>query len=243
MSYRFELHCHTAEVSGCARHMASEAITQLKECGYDGAAITDHYFEPWFRAQRGLNESEKCERWLSGYRAARKTGEQMDFRVILGMELRFDCRGANDYLVFGLTEEFVISHPQLYKMTPEEFHSFAARNGLIIMQAHPGRDMCTREDFKNLDGIEVFNGHPGHNSHNADTLALAKNSGLFETVGSDFHEDSQLGAAAMLLPRLPVDSPDLAKMLVNGEVDGFEIHHLAAADPAFAQDGRFRDRK
>ena len=241
MSVKFELHCHNAEVSYCSPTPAAKSVALLKGEGYDGVAVTNHYYKEWFEQKPDLSETEQLDLWLSGFRKAKEAGKAVGLSVVLGMELRFTCRGANDYLVFGLTEEFVYSHPRLYEKTPEQFHALAQKEGLFILQAHPFRPPCTPENPENLDGLEVFNGHPGHNSHNEEAYAMAQRAGLLPTVGSDFHEVSQLGATAMLLPRMPKDSVELAWMLRHGEIDGYFLRDKDSLPPhsPFQQDLRF----
>lgn len=41
--YKYELHCHTSEVSRCAASSAKEAVEYYKNRGYDGIVITNHY--------------------------------------------------------------------------------------------------------------------------------------------------------------------------------------------------------
>ena len=42
MNYKYELHCHTKEVSRCGAVPAAEIVKMYKENGYDGIVITDH---------------------------------------------------------------------------------------------------------------------------------------------------------------------------------------------------------
>lgn len=52
------------------------------------------------------------------------------------MELRFSSCN-NDYLVYGVTEEFLMTHPQLYNMEPGSFSVLAKEQGFWWAQAIP----------------------------------------------------------------------------------------------------------
>ena len=43
MEYKYELHCHTDEVSRCASCPAARMVEIYKEKGYSGMVVTDHY--------------------------------------------------------------------------------------------------------------------------------------------------------------------------------------------------------
>ena len=106
----------------------------------------------------------------------------------MAMEIHFYCN-PNDYLVYGITEEFLRSHGDLMAMTPKEFSKLAHENGLVFIQAHPFRRDSIVTDWKILDGYEIFNGNPRHYSCNpmAERWADYHNKTIV-TSGSDFHE-------------------------------------------------------
>ena len=55
MSYQFEMHCHTAEVSYCASCTAEQSVALLKGDGYTTAPPYARiiYYSGWFDSQRG----------------------------------------------------------------------------------------------------------------------------------------------------------------------------------------------
>ena len=48
-----------------------------------------------------------------------------------------------------------------------------------------------------VDGIEVFNGHPGHNSNNDIALAWAEKYGKIMTTGTDHHDPAHMPDAGI----------------------------------------------
>ena len=67
-----------------------------------------------------------------------------------------------------------------------------------------------------MDGIEVLNLNPRHDSHNDLALAYAKEHHLIMTAGSDCHRPGDQGTTGILSDTLPEDSFDLADLLRSG---------------------------
>lgn len=185
--YLFEIHSHSSQTSRCSDISAEDIVKRYKALGYDGVVITDHMNPDTFRNLENEPWEKKAEHFLSGYRAA-KALEDENFSVLLGMEIRF-CENNNDYLVYGFNEDFICNNPRLNEIENlKAFRPIADKNDLLVIQAHPFRQGMTIMDYKLLDGIEVYNGHPGHNSSNDIALAWAKKySFKIMTSGSDFH--------------------------------------------------------
>ena len=63
--------------------------------------------------------------------------EELDGKmvVLLGMEINF-YEGDNDYLVYGVTEEFLRSNGDLMDYSPEDFSELCKKNDLLFLQAH-----------------------------------------------------------------------------------------------------------
>ena len=81
-------------------------------------------------------------------------------------------------------------------------NEFAERNGLLIVQAHPFRGECLPASPENIDGVEVWNGHPGWFSPEQPLKAeaFADKFGLIKTAGSDFHGGSCVAGTGLLFP-------------------------------------------
>ena len=182
----FETHLHTAETSGCAELSANQAVTLYHKNGYSGLVVTDHYVDTFFESA-ALSWSDQIERFLTGYRAAKRAGDACGMTVLLGIELRFQ-HNANDYLVYGVTPEFLLKHPRLYTMNEQTFSDLAKRHGLLVIQAHPFRDHNELCPIEYLDGIEVYNGQPEHRNRNELALQAANRYALIGISGSDCHD-------------------------------------------------------
>lgn len=214
MSYRFDIHVHTKESSGCGRIPAAEVVERYTGLGYDGICITDH-MNAYNAKKFGSNHPEQAEAFLKGYRAAKEAaGDRL--KVILGMEIRF-LDFDNDYLVFGFDEDLVFTRDMTQFSELEEFRPYADEHGLVIYQAHPFRDNMSIVDPALLDGIEVYNGHGGHDSRNDMAYAWAKRNGKRMSSASDFHYDTGMEPGGIYLDRMPDNSKEFAKMLLAEE--------------------------
>jgi len=237
MSFKFELHCHTAETSYCASCKASESVALLKEHGYDGVAITNHYYGDWFATRKDEKTwEEKMNAWLNGFRVGKKAGDEIGFSVVLGAEICFDYFPAH-FLCYGMDEDFFFEYPELYKMTPGNFLKLANKKGFFVSQAHPLRSGCGElTDPTLVHGMEVFN--PNGECFNDIVFNIAKQYNLIATVGSDFHNPNQVAKTAVLLPKLVKDSKELAKLLRKNKIDGYVLNADNIPD-IFKNDKRF----
>ena len=210
--YLYDLHIHTSESSGCGETCAADIVARYKGLGYDGIVITDHVGASALR-NRGETYDEKITNVLKGYRAA-KALEDENFTVILGMELRF-LENDNDYLVYGIDEEFMRRVNLTEFEKPEDFVVVAKENNLAFFQAHPFRDGMTVLNPTILDGIEVYNGHGGHDSRNDIALCWAKKFGVRMISGSDFHYVSKAEPGGVYFEERHMDSKAVAKALLE----------------------------
>ena len=212
MSYRIEIHCHTAESSPCATVPAAEGMALYAQNGYQGVSVSDHFSRSVCGAPEGQDWESVVERFLGGYRTAKAKERRLGIDIFLGMELRFPGN-EDDFLIFGLTEAFILEHPWLYELDLARFAPIAHAAGLLIVQAHPFRTVCNRADPALLDGVEVWNGNPRHDSHNDLAEAWCREYGLLPTAGSDFHEPGDPQTCGLLLPERPICETDLAHQM------------------------------
>ncbi len=215
MEYKYELHCHTKEVSRCGQVPARDIVRMYKEKGYSGIVITDHYSPLTFLPDKVFAPQKHIDYYLEGYRRALdEAGE--DFTILLGMELRFYAT-VNDYLVYGVTEEFLKNSGNLMMYYQNRFSKLAHNNNMLFLQAHPFRPLITRVCKSVLDGAEVYNGKAGSDSENVKAAKWAQSSGFpIRVSGSDFHSPAQLAKGGIVTNRRISSNDDLLEILRNG---------------------------
>lgn len=212
-SFRFDTHVHTSEVSPCAGVPAREVVRLYKEAGFDGIVVTDHY-NAWTLESFGVRSWPLvCDRYLSGYQAAREEGEHIGLVVLPGLEITFEAVGYADFLVFGLDPEYLYHYPSLFKLDLQRFRELTAALGCLVYQAHPFRPGITLADPSWIDGVEVYNGNPRHQSANHRALEFAQRHRLLESSGSDFHQKEDLARGGVLLPEMPKDPAEFVRLM------------------------------
>ena len=182
--FLFDTHVHTAESSFCGVLGAEETVRLYRDAGFSGICVTDHYCPTYGH--------QKLKDILKGYHRAAQCGRELGVDVLLGIELRL--RGSlNDYLLFGVTEDFLRAYPRLCEYTMAEMSALMRANDVLVFQAHPFRTMCQAASPQYLDGVEAVNGNPRHNSRNGMAADYARAHGLYASAGSDCHQLEDAG--------------------------------------------------
>ncbi len=190
--YLIEIHAHTDETSRCGRMPAAEAVRLYHSLGYNGIMFTDHLhtytFKKLMEKKPDADWDDKIDFFLTGYKNALKEAEKFPgFKVYLGCELRFN-ENDNDYLVFGLSEDKLREMKDIINLETEDGIRAVQKMECTVIQAHPFRDNMTIIEPGILDGIEIHNGHPNHDSRNDIAKMWAeKYDYKIRTSGSDFH--------------------------------------------------------
>ena len=181
---KIEMHAHTGEASPCANVSAGQIPVLYQQTGYDAIVITDHYCK-WAQERSGAETAEAyAQYFLNGYRTAKAAGDKIGFPVLLGAEANLPG-SPNDYLLYGITEKFILQHPDLHEMTLKELYTLCQKEQILLLQAHPYRTYCTPAY---LDGAESYNGNPRHNNQNELAKEWSQKYHMIQSSGSDFHE-------------------------------------------------------
>ena len=213
--YLYEMHFHTKNTSNCANVPAEIAVEEYIKAGYEGIVVTDHLSPSTYMkyGRELLPWKKKIDFFLRGYNEAKKTANGR-IPVLLGMELRFrTSEGENDYLVYGINEDFLYNTPEILNMNSRTFYDLAHKNGFLVFQSHPFRVGMKVTNPKYLDGVEIFNGNPRHNSSNDIAEMWAKKYDLMVTSGSDYHEIGDLGTGGIWFNKKITDNKTLVEEL------------------------------
>ena len=224
--FRIELHAHTSPASPCSDLLPQDVIKIYKEQNVDAIVITNHFVS----SIMPKDKQKAIDTYYQDYLDALKAGKELGVTVYLGAELRFCNDNANDFLLFGIDKQTLLSTFDFLDSTLENFRKNLALPNSVLIQAHPFRNNCTTVLPELVDGFETFNSHPGHNNRNCFAIEFAK--GKIKTCGSDFHHPD-LNHEAMALLRtkfVPKDSFELANLLRSGDYV-FEIGKDAVVIP------------
>ena len=215
--FKTELHCHSNDVSECARVDVDTIMKRYLEGGYSTLVLTNHFNESTSNRWGCKTWDEFVDKLLFGYNKLKEASNGR-IEILLGMELRF-TQNINDYLVYGFDERFLREHEYIYKMNPESFSALARENGFLFIQAHPFRNSMTVINPKFLDGVEVFNGHFGHDSRNEIANMWAEKFGLIKTSGTDFHYADVPTNAGILTEKKITSINELIEVLKSGKYE------------------------
>lgn len=214
MMFKTELHCHSCDISECARVDVDTIVKKFTEAGYSTLVLTNHFNEYTYDVRECKDWNEWIDKYIQAYQKL-KNAAQGKLNILLGAEFRF-TENYNDYLVFGLTEEFLRKNEYAYKMNIWDFHALTKETGMLLIQAHPFRDGMTVTNPHAIDGVEVWNGHMGHDSRNDIANAWADKFGLIKTSGTDFHYHDVPANSGIITDFEITDMDTLLKTLKDG---------------------------
>ncbi len=214
MMFKTELHCHSNDISLCARVNTKEIIDTFANAGYNSIVLANHFNDYTMEAVCPNDWRGFVDKYYEAYEKL-KNEAYGKLNVLFGAELRFK-ENCNDYLLFGLTKEFLYEHPEIFTLNPESFHKLAKENGILFVQAHPFRNDMTIIRPQHLDGVEVFNGHFGHDSRNEIANLWAEKYGLIKTSGTDYHYITSPANGGILTENEITEMSQLVEILKSG---------------------------
>ncbi len=222
--YLYEMHQHTAIVSACAHETPEQVVRGLKEAGYAGMVVTDHFYH----GNTGVRRNQPWEDFVRAYEQvfeqAKAVGETLDFDVLFGIEE--GVGGGKEVLIYGITPAFLYAHPEWRDMDLPALSALVRAAGGMVIQAHPFRvrdyirEPWLELDANQLDGIEVHNADNDDLS-NVRAQAFADKHGLLGIAGSDAHAESSRGRAGILCEHRIQTEKQLVEVLRSGDYELF----------------------
>lgn len=204
--YLYDPHTHTSETSKCGHLPAADVVDRYVRNGFTGLVVTDHLHPEYLsRIDVQHNWDAVMDHYLSGYHASKKRGDEVGLDVILGAELRFP-ENDNDYLVYGIDEQWLRSNPYMCCMSAQEFYD-KFHDQVLIIHAHPFREGSAPVQETAIHGAEIINNNPRHPNNNDQALAMCRrHPEYFRLAGSDTHRDGDEARAGVILPERVKDS-------------------------------------
>lgn len=220
MRYKTELHCHSAPVSTCSLISPEEIIRKYSAAGYQSVVLSNHFSRVTFKNMERTGFPDtwdgKVDYFMSDYRRFEAAAHSAGISPIFGAEVRLDCHAETDFLLFGVTEDYLRQTPDLLSFSVREFSASVRGAGILLFQAHPFRNGMVVTDPRLLDGLEVYNAHPGQHSRNDFAELWADRFHLLKSSGTDLHaQDYPIGGG--IETAFPVtDSKELLSVLKSG---------------------------
>ena len=212
--FKTELHCHSIDASPCSTESAESLVDIYLKAGYDTVVLTNHYSHYTYDHYRCKNIGEYVDIFMSGVEKMKKAA-QGKLTILFAMELRIR-EVPNDFLCYGVEEEFLRNTPEIFDLKYSEFYKICEQKGWLFIQAHPFRNGIMVVDPKYLHGMEVYNGHTGHPARNFIAKQWAEEYGLIKTSGTDLHYAHVPASGGILTEEKIEDINQLIKILKSG---------------------------
>ncbi len=148
--------------SGCSNVSAEELVEKYVAAGYRTVVITNH-FNAYYVMREGSYEALVEGTFNAVEKVRLAAGDSLN--ILMGMELSLKCM-PNDFLLYGIDRKFVEGMEKAFDMRPWQVRDMVHEVGGLFIGAHPFRYGMTVVNPDELDGLEIFNGHPGQHSHN-----------------------------------------------------------------------------
>ena len=234
--FKTELHCHTRDASPCSNMSAEATVERYLEYGYSTLVITNHLY-----GRIDLNDRDEWMNYIDMHYSAYDnlvTASAGRLNVLFGIEARFVQNG-NDYLVFGGFDRKLLEDlgPDTIKMGVRDFTDIIHGNGGIVVHAHPFRYNTVISVEGWIDGIEVFNGHFKHDSHNDIAELWAERYGKIKTSGTDHHDDDHFPDGGILTETPVTSIEQLVETLKSGKYELYRDY--SRGKPQYDMYGQF----
>ena len=223
MPFLYETHMHTCLASACGKSTGKEHARFYKEAGFTGIIMTDHFFGGNTAIDRSLPWEERIDLFWRGYEDAKEEGDRIGLDVFFGLEQNFS---GDEYLVYGLTKEYMKAHPEMERWTRRQQLEEVHRAGGCVIQAHPfrirGYMNSIRVGTLFCDGIEAANrGNEAIDDSRA--YRMGKRENLVMTAGSDNHNSPIDGPYGVELEKRLTTISDYVKIIRNREYIGLHV--------------------
>ena len=192
---RCDPHVHTGGISTCCPLGYSQIIDEKVAQGYQMAVLTNHS-QSWYCAPS--KHGELMQRHLQEFEKAHAYAKERGLRLLLGVEVTVREPRWTDWLLYGVTENFMLHAPCLYELTQKQLFELCKIHGIVMVQAHPFRyhDVIANPNFSH--GIEI-NCSSSDLKHKDEILRQAERYGLTVTCGTDYHGGNDF-VGGMLVP-------------------------------------------
>ena len=225
---KIDAHVHSKGISRCSHVSVEQLIDNKIKQGYDGMVLTNHC-QAWYYPPE--ENAAFIESFIAEFRAAKAYGDRLGFAVWLGIEATVQQPFYADWLLYGITEEFLRSAPCLHQLTQEGLYALCQKSGVLMVQAHPFR-MERVGERSHMDGVEM-NCTPRDLDTYPQIIELAAQQKMLVTCGTDYHDENRTFRGGMLVPSGIKDGVEFATYLKTAECTHIFLEDLRLQIPTF----------
>ena len=223
--YRYETHLHTSPVSKCGSYSVRDNMEFYKEIGYDGIFLTNHFLDANIGGDRTRPYAEQIEFFFTDIEEGERLADEIGIKFFWGVETSYL---GTDFLVYGLSKEWYLAHPEIMEVSRREMLTMMADDGALIVHAHPFREAGYIDHIRlfpnNVHAVEIDNcGNKPFQNEMAEKYADCYN--LPKSAGSDNHNSRFIARLAGVEFETPLESiDDFISRIKNGEAHTFSIN-------------------
>ena len=222
--YKYETHLHSSPASKCGSYSVRENMEFYKSIGYDGIFLTNHFINANIGGDRTLPYEDQVEFFFGDIEEGERIAYEIGIKFFWGVET--SCLGT-DFLIYGLSKEWYLSHPECVKVSAKEMLKMMADDGALIVHAHPFRDASYIDHIRlfpyHVHAVEIDNcGNKDFQNEMARLYADCY--GLPHSAGSDNHNAGYIDRLAGVEFEDPINTiEDFIERMKRGEGHTFSI--------------------
>ena len=222
--YRYETHLHTSPVSKCGSYSVRDNMEFYKQIGYDGIFLTNHFIDANIGCDRTLPYEDQIRFFFTDIEEGERIADEIGIKFFFGVETSYL---GTDFLVYGLSKEWYLDHPEIMTLDRKTVLTMMAEDGALIVQAHPFREASYIDHVRlfpyHVHAVEVDNcGNKDFQNEMAKLYADMYK--LPHSAGSDNHISRYIDRLAGVEFETPIeDIEDFIKRMKNGEAKTFSV--------------------
>ena len=219
--YKYDMHVHDKLGSLCASCTPEEIVDAYAKKGMNGFVSTNHFIHGNTAVDRNLPWKNRMMEYYRSYEIALAAAKKYkDFTVFFGFEHAY--AGGREVLVYGSDIDFLINHPEIEKMAPEDFCKLLIDAGCVVATAHPYRERAYNDNSVNnaplfVNAVEVYNACNTEQENMKAFKYASENNFIFVSGGDTHHTDTPtIGKAGIATEKPIADSAVLVSVLKSG---------------------------
>lgn len=222
--FRYETHLHSSPASKCGSFSVKTNMEFYKSIGYDGIFLTNHFLDANIGGDRTLPYAEQIEFFFKDIEEGEALADEIGIKFFWGVETSYL---GTDFLVYGLSKEWYLAHPEIMTVSRKEMLKMMADDGALIVHAHPFREASYIDHVRlfpyHVHAVEIDN--CGNKDFQNDMAVLyADCYKLPKSAGSDNHIAGYISRLAGVEFETPLNSiEDFIERMKNGEAKTFTV--------------------
>ena len=156
--YKYETHLHSSPASKCGSYSVRENLEFYKKMGYDGVFLTNHFINANIGGDRTLPYEDQVEFFFKDIEEGERIADEVGIKFFWGVETSYL---GTDFLVYGLSKEWYLEHPEIMEVSRREMLTMMAEDGALIVHAHPFREASYIDHIRlfprHIHGVETYN--------------------------------------------------------------------------------------